>query len=154
MCATVYPVFVETTLVHFQDCGYVVSVKNPVGLFLGILLRKYKSNPIYPSGVKIINKSQQIPRYAGVCPRGHLPGFISPGWPLIVSLHLTIHLQACAKVCRHNYEKIRNYHNLCIRFGSREICHMNRALKCGNFSENVCPHLALLPPNNFSEFDS
>ena len=112
-----------------------VSVKNPVGLSMGILLRKYK--------VKIGNKSQQIPRYTGLCPRGHLSGVITPGMPLITSLHFTIDLQACPKVCRRDYEKIRNYHNLCIRFGSCEICHMNRALKCGNFTENVFPHLAL-----------
>ena len=33
-------------------------------------------------GLKIGSKSQQIPRHARVCPRGHHP----PGWPLISAL--------------------------------------------------------------------
>ena len=54
-------------------------------------------------GPKIGDKSQQIPRYSPVCPRGHPPP--PPGWPLISALgqrsrfqeevlHLTRYLSA------------------------------------------------------------
>lgn len=86
-----------------------------------------------PPGLKLATKVNKSPAM-----QAYVHGVICPG-----SSPQDCHLQACAKVCRHDYEKIRNYHNLCIRFDLCEICHMYRALKCGNFSENVCPHLAL-----------
>lgn len=155
MCAAVYPQ--SSWRRHsftFKIAATWSVLKIPWVFPWGSSYESTKAVQSIPPGLKLatkVNKSSAMKTY--------VHGVISPGssllwWPLIVSLHLTIHLQACAKVCRHNYEKTRNCHNLCIWFGSCEICIMNRALKCGNFSENVCAHLALLPPNNFSEFDS
>ena len=52
---------------HFQDGG---DVTNLAGPFPCVLPRKCKSSPISRPGPKIADKSQQIPRYAPVCPRG------------------------------------------------------------------------------------
>ena len=67
-----YPVYAETALVHFQDGGGVVAVTNPACLSPGLCYKSAKEIQSPHPGLKIGSKSQQIPRHARVCPRGHL----------------------------------------------------------------------------------
>ena len=81
-----------------QDGG---DVTNPVGLSPCILPRSAKAVQCPCPGPKIGNKSQQIPRYSPVCPRGQ-----PPGWLLISALS-TEYLFIPSPLCkRRRYYKL------------------------------------------------